>query len=192
MRSKKELIEFLKLAVPAFVIRHILRARAVKVCSLISPAFAAVSNHYGFETYVANAPGHYYNVVITSDGPISVDLSYIQFKLNKICNDATDGADGHEEAGYYEEEKIVGQALKYIAKNPWRAVRIEPYEYSLNALFEPDINEEAAQREIEIFPKAVKSFQRILAGDQKYIDRLVKHGSEFASYFGKELRQAGL
>ena len=151
MSTAEELFRWLKGAVPALVLQYLIRAYAVKVCSNVSPAFAVVARDYGFMAYQATGINHFYNVVLTSDGPIKIDLSYIQFS---ICGDRAS----------------VRKAIKELVRNPWAAVRIEPYEGQMHELGEPRMREDMVATTIDAYRQALDDVLGLRLGDPEILD----------------------
>lgn len=120
MKSFKDLQIFLQKIVPLLVEKHIIQARAVKACSGISPDFVFYAQKAGFKAFVKRVPGHVKNIVITSDGPIEVDLSYIQFEF---CPKYTQ-ENGEEVSN--PERRELERLLDKVKKDPFSAIKVTP------------------------------------------------------------------
>lgn len=107
--TSAQLKEFLREAIPVLVLRELVMSGTVKSCSGVAPALAAVARDRGFDARVVRTPGHFLNVIQTSDGVWEVDLSAIQFEY---CRDAPD------------ERKEMRRLLQKVIKNPFAAVKI--------------------------------------------------------------------
>jgi hypothetical protein len=98
-----------------------------KQCSAVSPYFAAKASDDGFATLVTAVPNHQYNVMLTEEGPLAVDLTRLQFEAYQVASRILEEED---EKGEYNEEDPYGelradQILKeQLIKNPFRTVRI--------------------------------------------------------------------
>jgi len=151
LKTAEQLGDFLLEAVPVMVLTHMACAGSVKVCSGISPAFAAVAADRGFAAFVARKPGHVVNVVATRDqGLVEVDLSHIQFELPA-----------------YPEEEDVDRVLAKAMENPFAAVkitrldhepRLEPPPTEFDKFFDP----------LGGYARGVKTAQRIRDGGKLY------------------------
>lgn len=112
MKSFSEFKSFLDSIIPKLIHKYMLLSGAMKVCSTISPDFAEIAATKGFAVLIEHVPGHVRNIVITSDGPYVIDLSYIQF----LCqHDLTDKS--------VRQEAIL--AYKSLYKDPFTAIKIE-------------------------------------------------------------------
>lgn len=147
-------------ALPAIIFQHIIVARAVKVCSNISPIFGFIARHHGYDAYVLQTPGHVVNVVVTEDGPLLIDLSAIQFKLCDFVSeeDITDW-------DLYGTEGALRKVLRYIIRNPWRAIKVEPYTGSMHILQEPAINSMYQDFYLESFERALETVDALRRKD---------------------------
>jgi len=149
--TTQQLLAWLQDAVPAAILQYLILARAVKVCSNVSPAFAIIARHYGFDAYQVAVPGHFYNVILTVEGPVKVDLSDIQFR---VCGTRKD----------------VKQAVKQLVKDPWSAVKIGPYEGPLDELEEPRIRPDMVGHTIESFQTALGDVKGLRARDPEILE----------------------
>jgi len=120
LKSFSEFKSFLDNLVPRLVHKYLLLTGTMKNCSGISPDFAEIGCLAGFPTFVDFAPGHQRNVVLTTDGPYMVDLSYVQFTCNHDLSDPE--PEGRKEAL---------EAYKALYKDPFSALKIEklPLQY---------------------------------------------------------------
>lgn len=124
----KTLGSWLKESIPVFVWSLVVSGRAVKVCGVISHKFSQVSLEHRLPVFVRSVPSHFYNVAITTAGPIKIDLSILQFEVPSLAERilAKD-----EEAGEYDdydpfgEERATVELVERAARNPFAAVRIE-------------------------------------------------------------------
>jgi hypothetical protein len=62
----------------------------MKVCSGISPDFAAIAADAGFPVISVSRPGHMFNIALCSDGHYTVDLSAVQFRCRHAREDLSD------------------------------------------------------------------------------------------------------
>ena len=146
-----ELHSWLQDAVPATVLQYLILARAVKVCSNVSPAFAVIARHYGFDAYQVAMPGHFYNVILTADGPVEVDLSDIQFR---VCGD----------------RKGVKQAINQLVRDPWSAVKIGPYEGPMSELEAPRIRPDMIEHTIKSYQIALADVDGLRSRDPETLE----------------------
>lgn len=152
--------EWFKEALPAIIFQHIIQAKAVKVCSVIAPVFGIIARHHGYEVYVIRAPGHFLNVVVTPEGPIEIDLSEIQFR---VCDFAGEEDVTHRDP--YGVKKALKKILRHIIRDPRRAVKIQPYEGSMEALEEPRVNELYYQHYLDSFESALEDIEALRRKD---------------------------
>jgi len=152
--------EWFKEALPAIIFQHIIQAKAVKVCSSISPIFGVIARYYGYETYVITAPGHKLNVVITPEGPVEIDLSAIQFK---VCDFVEEEDTTPRDP--YGVKKALKRVLRYIIRDPNRAVKIQPYEGPMSVLEEPRVNELYYQYYLDSFKSALEDIEALRRKD---------------------------
>lgn len=168
---------------PAIIFQHIVLSRAVKVCSSISPIFAMIARHYGYQAYVLAVPGHYMNVVITEKGPLQIDLSAIQFKLGEFVReeDITD-------FDPYGVDEAIDRAIRFIIRNPWRAIRIQNYHGSVEILREPEINDYFRQYYLDSFENSLRTVDWLRQKDPKTLEVFsdIKYLDEWESESGLE------
>lgn len=110
LRSIAELKQWLRAHVPVAIAAWMLRSRSLKVCSGISPAFAEVLFRDGWPAVTCAIPRHQFNVVVTLEGFVKVDMSAIQFQ---VCDQ-----DDYDE---------VRGLLRQVARNPFRAIEVKRY-----------------------------------------------------------------
>ncbi len=127
--SLGELKTWLREAIPVMIFSRMVCSRAVKVCSIISPAFSRSSLDKGHPIYVGLRPGHVFNVAVTDQGLYKVDISDIQFRLPPVDKD---------DEGSRSEMKTISKVLKDVSRNPYSAVKIEKFHGSIDDLVEPD------------------------------------------------------
>ena len=154
--------EWFKEALPAIIFQHIIQAKAVKVCSVIAPVFGIIARHHGYEAYVISAPGHFLNVVVTPEGPIEIDLSEIQFR---VCDFVGEEDVTHRDP--YGVRKALKKVLRHIIRDPRRAVKIQPYEGSLEVLEEPRVNELYYQHYLDSFESALEDIEALRRKDSE-------------------------
>lgn len=112
LKSFSEFRFFLDSLVPKLVHKYILLAGTMKNCSGVSPDFAELAAQSGFPVLVQSLPGHQRNVVLTTDGPYAVDLTYIQFVCKYDLSDKS-------------ARKEVLENYKSLRKDPFKAIKIE-------------------------------------------------------------------
>lgn len=112
--SASDLEQFLAKSVPYFIYKYLIQAGSLRQCGSISDAFATVAQDAGFEAYVTSRPGHFLNVVKTSDGVFEVDLSAIQFEFDRMKAWESDEAEDAE----------LTRLMRIIAEDPFRAVKV--------------------------------------------------------------------
>lgn len=161
---------FLNMAIPPLILKYILIPGSVRACSGISPAFAIIARHYGFDAYVVQVPGHFINVVLTDQGPIEVDLSYIQFSLSA-----------------YPSRKELNNTLLAVAKDPMRAVKIQEYEGSIERLVESNFPEDMIQEELESFDIDLEEVALLKEKDPDTIELYLETGGFWAPEFGDDM-----
>lgn len=165
----KNLKEFLEMSIPPLVLQYILIPGSVRACSGISPAFEIVARHYGFEAYTVQVPGHFLNVILTKEGPIEVDLSYIQFST-----------------GGYASRKELQSLLLSIAKNPFKAVRVQPYSDSAN-LEEQSYPKNMIEETLESFEYYLEDIKLLTKKDPDSIEEYQDIGGFWAPEFGDDI-----
>lgn len=152
--------EWFKEALPALILQHIIQAKAVKVCSGLSPIFGIIARYHGYEAYVVSTPRHFFNVVITPEGPVEIDLSAIQFR---VCDFVEDSDKTHRDL--YGVKKALKKVLRHIIRDPRRAVKIQPYEGPMEALQEPRINDLYYQYYLDSFKSALEDVEALRRRD---------------------------
>lgn len=151
----QDLVEWLYEAIPAIVMRWMLVAKAVKVCSGISPVFASIASANGFDAWVEKVPGHVFNVVRLNDCDAVVDLSAIQFEYNAEADDGT--------FDFVEAE--TKRLLDEVRRNPFRAakvIRVEKSEYRHRDLEAPY----DAPSVLKDYARSLKDFAAFRSGKQ--------------------------
>lgn len=139
LKSFSEFKSFLDSILPKLIHKYMINSMAMKVCSTISPDFAEIAANAGYAVIVQHVPGHVRNIVLTTDGPYVVDLSYIQF----LCNH-----DFHDK----ENRKEVLQNYKELYHNPQKAVKIEPMDKSwITSSSEPQAKYDNLYNPVESF-----------------------------------------
>lgn len=158
--TMSQLSAFLKEAIPVMVLTGLYRCNSLKVCSGVSPDFTEVACSQGFPTLTISAPGHFYNAVITKDGIILVDLSYIQFSRTTHWDDE----EGREE---------VDTLLKKVLHNPFSAVKIENLGKNTSILFRGSLPQgenvySNSWNPVEKFGRAKQQIAKILSDRETY------------------------
>lgn len=144
LRPFAEFKQFLDNLVPKLVHKYLIFSGTMKNCSGVSPDFAEIASQAGYPTLVQFSPGHQSNVVLTSDGPYSVDLSYVQF----TCKwDLTDPDQRDEAIENY----------KAIRRDPFSAIKVEklPEQYFVDTR-----NPRTDDYDDLLHPDPMKSIQR--------------------------------
>ena len=111
--------EYVRNVSPYFIYKYIYSGNSLKACSAISFAFAEQGCIDGFAVLIKEIPGHYYNIMLTTEGPIAVDMSSIQFELQNLAKkfDYTD-------KDPYGEMRALKILLKEVKDNPFKTVKI--------------------------------------------------------------------
>ena len=107
---------FLDGLIPKLIHKYLILSMSMKNCSGISPDFSEIACQAGFPVLTMLAPGHQLNLVLTTDGPYSIDLSYIQFTCKHQIESDND-EDGNE-------RREVIENYKKLYNNPFSAVKI--------------------------------------------------------------------
>jgi len=115
IRSFSEFKTFLDSLVPKLIHRYMLRSGSMKICSTISSDFAEVAATAGFPVITKNLPGHMVNVVLTTEGPYIIDLSYIQY----LCG-------GYDLIDPDTREEVL-ETFHQLYKDPFKAIKIEQH-----------------------------------------------------------------
>ena len=118
LRSFGQFKSFLDNLVPKLVHKYLILSGSMKNCSGISPDFTEIACQAGFPVLTMLQPGHQLNLVLTQEGPYSVDLSYIQFTCKHQVDSDTD-EDGSE-------RRAVLENYKALYKDPFKALKIAP------------------------------------------------------------------
>lgn len=117
---------------PKIIYTNIIQCRSLKQCSEVAPLFAAIASKDGFATLIASAPNHYYNVMLTEEGPMGVDLTALQFKANSLADKILENDDEEwDEIDPMGERRAKEQLLSLIVKNPYETVRIWHMNYTV-------------------------------------------------------------
>ncbi len=112
LKSFSEFEGFLNSILPKLIHKYMLSTLSMKVCSGISPDFAEIAASRGFAVLVEKIPGHVRNILLASDGPYIIDLSYIQF----LCK--------HDLSNKQERDQAI-QSYKELYQNPFKAIKVE-------------------------------------------------------------------
>lgn len=112
LRSFDEFKNFLDGLLPKLVHKYLIGSGTMKNCSGISPDFSEIACQSGFAVLTQHVPGHQRNILLSTEGPYIVDLSYIQFTCKYDLSDK-------------ESRKEVVENYRALYKDPWSAVRIE-------------------------------------------------------------------
>jgi len=121
LQSFNEFKLFLDKLVPKLVHKYLILSGTMKNCSGISPDFSEMAAQAGFPVLTMMEPRHQLNLVLTSDGPYAVDLSYIQFTCKHEAYDEDD-------------KKEVIENYKSLYNDPFKALKIKqlPKQYFTN------------------------------------------------------------
>lgn len=157
--------DWFKEALPALIFQHIIQAKAVKVCSGISPIFGIIARNYGYDAYVVSVPGHFFNVVITPEGPIEVDLTAIQFQVCDFVKD--DDTTARDPYGI---RKALRRVLRHVIRDPSRAIKIQPYTGSMAVLQIPRVNDAYHQHYLDSFESVLEDVEALRKKDPEIYD----------------------
>lgn len=160
LKSFSEFKSFLDSILPKLIHKYMLLSGAMKVCSTISPDFAEIACSKGFAVLIEHVSGHVRNIIITSEGPYLIDLSYIQF----LCQ--------HDLSNKSVRDEAVA-AYRALYKNPYMAIKIEklplnelphlsqPNGNYENQLYNPveSIDNYDIEESEEAFPERFKKFK---------------------------------
>lgn len=152
---------FLDKLLPKLVHKYLIGSGTMKNCSGISPDFAEIGCQAGFAVLTQHIPGHQRNIVLTTEGPFIVDLSYIQFTCKHDLSD----------------KKYINEVVKNykeLYKDPWKAVKIEQLPnqpisgislpQGIYSNVSPDpmkiINDYSMEEAEEVFPEKFLRFKR--------------------------------
>lgn len=168
--TRDRLKEFLRIAIPVLVRRHIVGSYALKVCSGISPDFAAFASANGIAAFVGRHPGHVFNYVLTVSGPVLVDLSAIQFECRTM--------DWDGEEHFAEIKNLIDR----VTRNPFAAVKLKQLAWSQVSADEMSLSGGYTQTEaLAEWIKLVKVADSYRTGDKKKFreDRFMSRYAEF-------------
>lgn len=112
LKSEAEFRIFLDDLLPKLIHKYLIRSGTMKNCSGISSDFSEIAGSAGFPVLTQHVPGHQRNVVLTNEGPLMVDLSYIQFSCNHDWSDKNN------------QDEVIKNYLT-IYQDPWKAIKIE-------------------------------------------------------------------
>jgi len=83
--SRKAAAEYVAKVAPDIVYTYMIcTLGGLKQCSSVSPYFAAKASDEGFATLVAVIPNHQYNIMLTEEGPLAVDMTRLQFEVSSF------------------------------------------------------------------------------------------------------------
>jgi hypothetical protein len=118
--AESELLAWLDEAVPTMVRHWLISARTLKVCGGVSPDFAEIAAAHGFPVVTVSAPGHFYNVALTQEAALLIDLSAAQFEVQRagLCDFDVDELEGPD-------YQHLLNVFERIERDPFSAVRIE-------------------------------------------------------------------
>jgi hypothetical protein len=128
LRSWGEFRAFLDGLVPKLIHKYLLLSGSMKNCSGISPDFTEIACQAGFPVMTMVVPGHQLNLVLTREGPYSVDLSYIQF----TCKHQIESDEPSEE----ERQEVINN-YRALYRDPFRALQTQqlPKQYFGNVRY---------------------------------------------------------
>lgn len=158
LHSWGEFKAFLDNLVPKLIHKYLLLSGSMKNCSGISPDFSEIACQAGFPVMTMFDSGHQLNLVLTTEGPYLVDLSYIQF----TCKHQIDSDNPTED-----EKREVLNNYRALYKDPFKALKIRRlpkqyfsgvrYPYGTYDIFSPDPGKAIRQYNIEkterVFPE---------------------------------------
>lgn len=99
----------------------------LKQCSTISPYFAAKASSEGFATLITSKPNHQYNIMLTEEGSLGVDLTRLQFEVNNLASKILEEEDisgKYNDNDPFGENRATQLLKKELIKNPFRTIRI--------------------------------------------------------------------
>ena len=120
--SKKSAVDYIVNNAPSIIYANMIRCNSLKQCSSVSPIFAAKASNDGFATLIDTRPGHVYNVMLTAEGPLGVDLTALQFKMSELANKIAD--DEYLDKDPFGEKRAEKQLLEKLIKNPFETIKV--------------------------------------------------------------------
>lgn len=150
MKSAVDLQRWLEEATPVVVGAFLIAPGSVKQCGHVSNVFGAWSAELGFDVLVYAAPGHFFNIFQTTDGPIAVDMTAVQFEVPQRA--ATFEPTERDPFG---ERRALRAIVAELRADPARAITVSPARAFIGEPPEPsDISFEAARfvAEDDAFP----------------------------------------
>jgi len=114
---------------PKIVYAHIISCRSLKACSSTAPTFGAVASKDGFATLITPSSGHYYNTMLTEEGPLGVDFTMLQFEVAELSEKISNS--DYKESDPYGERRAIKILLDRVYKNPFETIRIWKADYPL-------------------------------------------------------------
>jgi len=127
--SAQDVRDFFEAVTPRLVYDFIYSCKSLKQCGYLSDKFAQQARMNGFDARVTGSGNHFYNIVRSSDGPVLVDLTYGQFKMQEWLKDIEDAEDEKEEMRYI---------MSLVAENPAIITRFKLLEEEPQHTWEPE------------------------------------------------------
>ena len=119
MRSSADLGRFMREVVPFIIHSQLVNQGTLRTCGSASRLFEHFAKKRGFKAVTASCPGHFFNVVRTSDATWEVDLTHIQFSCLLREPDPDEG-----EAAFDKYEKKFRRVMDRLIASPFDAVKI--------------------------------------------------------------------
>jgi hypothetical protein len=149
-----EFKSFLDNLIPKLIHKYLILSGSMKNCSGIAPDFAEIAAQAGFPVFTMIEPGHQLNLLLATEGPYLIDLSYIQFTCK---NDMQDKSSRQEVINNYKElyqNPFKALSIKALPKQHFSNIR---FPHGVYSSFSPDpmrtIQDYDIKETEEIFPE---------------------------------------
>lgn len=112
--SLQEARSFFERVVPYLIYKHIYCSFSLRQCGNMSFVFGAIANEHGFPTMEGGTSNHFFNIMLTKEGFVVVDLTEAQFDYSIWAR---------KERLDPEDENTLQIYLDGIVKNPFKSTK---------------------------------------------------------------------
>ena len=84
-----------------------------------------VSLQHGKPMVIRSVPGHFYNIALTTAGPVKVDLSAVQFEWAKLRDKIDEAIPEEDWDEFAADFQATIELVRRVARNPFSAITVE-------------------------------------------------------------------
>ncbi len=124
-KTSRELRALLVRVVPFLVHTNLVQAQSLRSCGTVSTTFEYLAKVAGFTAMTSSEPGHFFNLVQTSDATWRIDLSAIQFRCRlrePSPDEYSDDAAYTAAADAYDAK--FDSVMQLLVRNPFAAIDV--------------------------------------------------------------------